>query len=197
MNKPNNSPRKKTQINQILEEITNKNSIYNEIIDNILYPNLQYKDELISELAISFIKNKKKIIKSYNNGWFKYMFITAVKNQVHSKTSPFHKNVRETISSKYNTQEFNVDYIQEDNEDLEYKMDIERKLEIINKARELTKTNYFEAEVFKLYFDKDNTYRGIEKKYDIDHCLAYYTVQKVVTKLKQNINDIQNGNTNK
>jgi hypothetical protein len=48
-------------IDKILEEIATKGSIYDEIINNIIQPNYHLKPELISELAISFLENRKKL----------------------------------------------------------------------------------------------------------------------------------------
>jgi len=86
-------------VRDILKEITTPNSIYDEIIDNVIRPNFQIKPELISELAISFLENEKKVNEVIKQGYFLYYFIRAVKNNVHSNTRPFYKNtvIKDTI----------------------------------------------------------------------------------------------------
>ena len=81
-------------INQILVEITRKGSIFDEIMNNVLNPRVDLKPQLISEIAISYLENAEKIEKVYSDGYFKYYFINTIRNQVHSSTSPFHKNNR-------------------------------------------------------------------------------------------------------
>jgi hypothetical protein len=76
-------------IRQILEEIATNGSIYDEILTNLLSPNLHLKPELISELAISFLENEKKVNEVIKGNYFLYYFIRAAKNNIASNTSPF------------------------------------------------------------------------------------------------------------
>ena len=54
-------------VEQILKEIAQKGSIYDEIINNIIQPRFDLKPELISELAISFLENRTKVQQAIDN----------------------------------------------------------------------------------------------------------------------------------
>jgi len=187
---------KKTDLfNQIAIEIYDRKSIYNEIMNNILYPNLHLKPQLLSEISIWMCENKRKIVKMHEEGWFKFWFIRTVKNQVHSSTSGFHKNVRETISSKFNTGDFDFQFFDAectDENDIQYKIEKEIIYDMIKKERRQLDITWFESEIFRLYYDEGMTYRAIEKTHQIDHCLAFHIVDKVRKKLKENLKQKQN-----
>ena len=167
-------------INQILEEICKPNSIYDEIIENILYPNLHLKGELVSEIAIGFISNQIKVIEAYNKGYFKYYFINTVKNQVHSKTSSFYKITKSSITQDFNDEIYNTitddDLIQE-------KRDMEQKYILLNEALENTNLKWFEIQMFNEYYGEGKTYRQIEKDTGVDHCLVFHNVKNAKTKI--------------
>ena len=75
----------------------------------------------------------------------------------------------------------------DDDEDINKKLEIEEKIDEVEEALNKTNVTYFEAELFKLYFFKNYTYRQIEKECDIDHVLAWLTVKKVLNKVKKQI----------
>lgn len=168
----------------ILNYIASAGTVYDEIIDNMITPNFHQKPELISEIAISFLSNEEKVNKALKGGYFNYYFIRVVKNQVHSKTSPFHKNCRKT-----NTQAIPVDEIdiEDEQDDLSYKMLNEAQNDILNDVLEGTKTTWFEAEIFRLYFDEGLTYRAIEAETGIDHSLCWVTIKKLKQRIKKQI----------
>jgi RNA polymerase sigma factor (sigma-70 family) len=170
-------------ITTILQEICTKGSEFDQVIDNIIAPNYHQKPELISELAISFYSNEKSVLNSIQNNYFKYFFIRTIKNQVHSNTSPFHKNCRMDVASSL-SDNYDEKY---DEDELNIKIETEEKMDIIEKALDKTKVTGFEAEIFKLYYYKDYTYRKIEKETGVDHVLAYVTVKKVLNKVKKQI----------
>lgn len=170
------------KINDILTEITNKGSIYDEIIDNIITPRFDLKPELISEIAISFLENKIKIEEVYRLGYFKYYFINTVRNQIHSNTSSFHKNIR----IKDNEYFENYTYI-EDDTTIEDKIEFENKLNRFEVAYKKTKKSWFEYQVFEEYFMKDKTYRKIEEEYGLDHVSVFHHVKKLKERIKKNL----------
>jgi hypothetical protein len=165
-------------INNILIQITTPGSIYDEIIDNIIRPRFDLKPELISEIAISFLENRIKVEEAYEKKYFKYYFINTVKNQIQSKTSSFHKNVR----IKDNEYFENYGDLQDDTT-IEEKIEFEERLDLINKLYKETKKNWFEATLWNEYFIKNKTYREIGREYSINHCLVFHNV----TKLKKDI----------
>lgn len=170
-------------ITTILELICEKGSDFDEIINNIIAPNYHQKNELISELAISFYGNEKSVLNSIQNNYFKYFFIRSVKNQIHSSTSSFHKNCRMSIGSDLND---NFDPI-DDSFDYNRKVLIEERFEAVQEAITKVKVTFFESEIFKMYYYKNYTYRQIEKECNIDHVLAFITIRKVVEKIKKQI----------
>lgn len=174
-------------VTTILEEICRKGSEFDQIIDNLIAPNYRQKPELISEIALSFYGNEDSINQAIQKNYFKYFFIRTVKNQVHSSTSSFHKNCRMKIVDQINSSEDDLALQIDDEDDLIKKIDVEEKIDIIEEALNKTNVTYFEAELFKLYFFKDYTYRQIEKECDIDHVLAWLTVKKVLNKVKKQI----------
>jgi predicted DNA-binding protein (UPF0251 family) len=174
--------------NQISRDIFDTESIYAEIINNILYPNTHLKPQLLSEISIWMCENKVKILKMYNEGWIKFWFIRAIKNQVHSKTSGFHKNVRQTITSKFGTEAFDFNFFNAestDEDDIQNKIEKEIIYTMIKKERRALDITWFESEIFRLYYDEGMTYRAIEESHTIDHVLAWHIVNKVRNKLKK------------
>jgi hypothetical protein len=166
-------------IQKILIEIATPHSIYDEMIDNILRPNLHLKSELISELAISFLENEDKVNKVIEQGYFTYYFIRSVINNVRSNTSPFYKNC--VIKDRFLYE--NVDIIDED--DIEEKIEKEIKYQKIDKAYVSIPKSYFQEYVFHEYFTKGKTYREIanENGNSFSHCLVFHEVKKVKSQL--------------
>lgn len=171
-------------VRDILKEITTPNSIYDEIIDNVIRPNFQLKPELISELAISFLENEKKVNEVIKQGYFLYYFIRAVKNNVHSNTSPFYKNtvIKDTIYYD------NIEII--DNSDqIDDKMDDEEKYILIDKFYTKIPKTYIQEFFWQEYYTKGKTYRQIanENENVFSHCLVFHEVSKIKKILKQHI----------
>lgn len=160
-------------LKKILVEIATTNSIYDEIMRNIITPNFHLIPELISELSISFLENEDKLNKIIEEGWFKYYFIRACLNQVHSSTSGFHKNTR----IKDNIYIDNFDFIDED--DIEYKIERENKLILIDKTYTKIPKTYFQEFLFHEYFLKGKTHRQIAKENGISHCLSFHEIKKI------------------
>ncbi len=180
-----------TNINKILEEICKPNSIYDVILSKQLGAEAHLKSELISELAVSFLNNKKEVIKSYEEGWFRYKFSRAVTNQIQSKTSPFHRQVRMTLNDRLaQTKPIEwmddnlIDETEFENELEEYKEHIvQKKLEAI----ESTKMTWYESEIVKMHFEQGYSTRQIEKLDGIDHVSVWKTIKAYQKKVKNNL----------
>lgn len=171
-------------VRDILTQITTPNSIYDEIIDNVIRPNFQLKPELISELAISFLENEKKVNEVIKQGYFLYYFIRAVKNNVHSNTSPFYKNtvIKDTIYYD------NLEII-DDSDQIDDKMDDEEKYLLIDKFYTKIPKTYIQEFFWQEYYTKGKTYRQIanENENVFSHCLVFHEVSKIKKILKQHI----------
>lgn len=172
-------------VEEILKELYNKNSEYNQIIDKLIAPHFHYKDDLLQEISLSYLSNKKKVQKAIDEGYFKYYFIMTVKNNVHSSTSPFHKNIR--LNNKIQIeQDVQVEDIV-DEYGLEYKIEMDEKYKQAQYLRKNVKMNYFESEMMRLYFDENKTYRAIAEEYDINHTLVFITIKNVLERIKKQI----------
>lgn len=170
------------KINDILIEITKKGSIYDEIIITLLKPRIDLKPELISEVSISYLENAAKIEKIYADGYFLYYFTNTIKNQVHSSTSPFHKNIR------FKDYDYIQDYVDLPNDDdIQEKITFEERLTLVEDTYKEVKKTWFEDKMWEEYFINDKTFRQIEKEYGIDHCLVFHNVKKIKDKIKQKV----------
>jgi len=169
-------------INEILEEICRSGSIYDEIINNLITPRFDLKLELISEIAISFCENGEKIEKIYKDGYFKYYFIMTVKNQIHSSTSPFHKNVRISDNEYID----NYEYIEYEDE-IEFKTIHEENINLIEEAFLNVKKTWFQEVLYNEYFYKNKTYKQIANEYQINQTTIWLNVKQVRDKMEEYI----------
>jgi hypothetical protein len=168
-------------IRNLLNEIAKPNSIYDEIIDNIIRPNFHLKPELLSEISISFLENEKKVNEVITKGYFLYYFIRTIKNNVHSNTSPFYKNTTIRDHVYYD----NIDLV--DNSDIELKIEKELKLQRIDKAYTQIPKTYFQEFLWHEYYTMGKTHRQIAKENEnsFSHCLVFHEVKKIREKLKK------------
>ena len=169
-------------IRQVLEQIATKGSIYDEVMDNLLSPNTHLKPELISELAISFLENEKKVNEVIEANYFLYYFIRACSNNIKSSTSPFHKNVR----IKDNIYIDNIDI--EDLTDIEIKLEKEEKYKLIDRNYVKIKKTHFQDILWTQYFVEGKTHRQIGKELQISHCLSFHEIRKIKEELLEKIN---------
>ena len=179
-------------INQILTEICDPNSLYNEIIENIIYPNLHLKNELISEIAINWLQRGPKIEAIFQNGYLNYYFIMTVKNQIHSSTSSFHKNIRKSVTNSIDDEKNVLQIIFNDGcDDIQLatnnRINLDLLIEILNKID----ISFFQREMFRAYHFEGKSYRKIEKEYGVDHVLVWQNVKIVMKKIRIEL-DIKN-----
>lgn len=170
-----------TTINEILTITFTKNSIYDEILNNVLKNKVHLKPELISELSISFLNNPEKIEKVFQDGWWKYYFIRSVTNQVNSSTSPFYKM---TVLLD-NPSVDNISTIQ--TEDIEDKLIKETQHQQIEDAMNNINVTWFDAQIFAEYYIEGKSHRAIEREFEVDHCLSWTSVNKTRNKIKEYI----------
>lgn len=164
------------KINQILEEICNENGQYYSIILKFVQTKSKAR-ELISELAISFIKNKDKVEEEWSKNSFRWWFVACVRNQVQSNTSPYYKNC--IIPDKNQGDVFNFEW--------EYNEDREIKLSKIEDSMLVTNVDWFELHMFRAKFEEGLTYKVIKEKYGVNRGVASNAVKRVIEKIKKNI----------
>jgi hypothetical protein len=173
-------------INTILTDITKPKGIYDEIMDNILCPKFCHlKAELISEIAISYLERPKKIEKIWKDGYGKYFFIRTVINNVRSNTSPFYKNCVKTDYELIDG--FDYDMIDDSDNTINHKEEKEIKLNQINEAYLEIKKDWFKATIWNEYYINNKTFRQIEEDWDIDHVLAWHTINNMRKEIKNSI----------
>jgi hypothetical protein len=172
-------------IEKTLELIASAGTIYDEIINNIIQPNFHLKNELISELAVSFLTNRVKVQQALDNNYFLYYFIRACKSQVHSNTSGFNKNTR----IKDYTQEFNYEIV--DDTDIEIKKEKEKKYIAIDKIYTTIPKTYFQEWLWHEYFTFNKTFRQIAKENEISHTLVFHEVTKIKKEIQRKFDIIK------
>lgn len=184
----------KQTVNDILEQIAQTGSIYDEIIDNILTSNKDLKGCLLSEIYLYILENQDKVQDVIDKKYFKYWFVRVIQNQVKSSTSPFYTNCRQTTNHKFGTDAFQMELYDEADTGLDEALYKEELFAALEQARTEVLTTWFDSEVFRFYYDDDMTYRAIEAEYGIDHCLAYVSVKKSRNMLKKRAHKILNKN---
>jgi hypothetical protein len=163
-------------LNEVLIQIATKNTIYDEIIDNIIRPNFHLKPELISELSISFLENRGKVEEVIKAGYFTYYFIRAVKNNVHSNTSPFYKNTTIRNNEYYD----NLDVIDE-----EYSSYVDEMYVKYDRAYVKVPKTHFQEFVWQEYYQKNKTLREIGRELEVSHCLVFHEIKKIKEEIKK------------
>jgi len=185
-----------TTINHILEEICKVGSLYDEIIDTIIYSDTNKQEDkyaLLSEIANYWLQSPDNVIKAWDNKYFKYYFIRTVQNQVHSNTSAYHKNHR--VKDKITWDRFNdcddcdslleSSIIDLDDGGMEKKILAEIRLNDVERSINLGQLTWVEGQLFKEYYYEDKTYRQIEEEYGIDHVSAWKIVKSATKKVKE------------
>ena len=169
-------------IRKVLEEIATPGSVYDEIMDNVLRPNLLHmKPELISELAISFLEKEEKVNEVIEKGYFLYYFIRTLTNNTRSTTSPFYKN--NVVKERFLYE--NLEIIDEN--DIEQKMEKENKYLQLDKAYAQIPKTYFGEFVFWEYYLKNKTYRQIGEENGMSYAIVFIEVKKIKDQLKEKL----------
>ena len=171
-----------TTINQYIQEIATPGSFFDDAMMTILGKQQHHKGALISEVCLYLLENKDKMWNAIKQGYFNYLFIRMCKNQVHSKTSPFHFINRHTQS------DYIFDFEVQDEDDITNKLNMEHKYEQIEAARLSAGLSWYENEMLELYYNSDMTYRQIEEEYNIPHVSVFLTVKQAREKIQKQIN---------
>jgi hypothetical protein len=170
----------------------NKN--FNQMIVKIC-PDDRWRDDLRQEFFIILSeKDEVDIKKMYNNNYLVKWSASVLKNQYHSKTSPFYRKYRNTLLNDFDMESI-VGYTEYDSVDL---------IPVVESILD-NEIHWFDAHIFKLYyfskidpttgdFMKPLSTRKIEELHrfnnlKIDHTSVHKSVKKtlsvVIEKLKQ------------
>lgn len=149
-------------------ELTQKDLIYEEVLRKF-FPRKDIRDEFKSELWLYFFEHPEPVIKAFNQKYFRYYFVSIVKNQAISNSknwfssySPHKPILMETLPEE--SEEINPFEI----EDMLYEKEVKIKKV---KAVEDAIAHYLrleprlkpEFDVFKMYYFEHMTMREISK----------------------------------
>ena len=150
-------------------------------------------DDLLHEtIEVLYKLDHEKVKKLINKKKFIFYIVRIMINQFHSNTSPYfykYKKYYKLINPNYNTSilwsehwlnsipEDDVDHIKvkEEFEDMLYKV-----------QKNLKKLNWFDAEIFKVYYLMGHSLNTLAKETGINRSTIYKSIQKVIKKLKEN-----------
>lgn len=192
-----------------------KDKFYEDMLKKFV-KNKQDRQELKQYVWISICQmNEEKLIAIWNKRQFKYYYVNIVKNQVQSSDSYYHRLYRkfkkmdigeekkhekdiEARQAKFRETEDFVLFsdseknIEEQIIEQETKQENQIKLNLIEKALiKMVKDEpllFVQAELFKLYYKQNMTYREIEEKTKIPRTSVFQYVNLAKFHIKQYIN---------
>jgi hypothetical protein len=178
------------ELDKFLGELCEKGSMWDGIIDNIIGTHdKNLKRALISEIALSYLERREKIEEILKDEkYFKYYFIQTIMNQVKSNTSPLYKNHKKMIGNGIEEFDFSfLEIVDTSRDDINEKVDKELKLKDIDEKLLMIKINWFEGQMFDLYYKKGLTYRQIEKEWGVNFLTVFSAVKRVKEKILSEI----------
>lgn len=160
-----------------------KDRIYEDILRKFLSDKKE-RDEFRQHLWLQIcLIPEKKIILSWNQKWFQYLYVSIIKNQIQSSDSSWHLKYRKMIAIDSSTE---IENINDENE-IDLKEEKEFKLKCIEEGLKNLESNpnfFIQAELFKLYFQKNMTYRAIAKKTKIPLISVHSYVQTAIVMIR-------------
>jgi len=147
-------------------------------------------DDLLHETVEILYKKVKpsKIKKLIKKNQLVFFVVRIMINQFHSKTSPYYykyKKYYKHINPNYNTSilwsEHWINNIPED-DSIKVKKEFEVMLTKVEK--QLNKMNWFDSEIFKVYYLFKHSLNSLAKETGINRNTLYKSIKKVKNKLK-------------
>lgn len=148
------------------------------IRDNI---SAKHADDLLQEIMLILLEKPKKLIQAYEEKWLRYLFVNISSKQYFSSSSPFYKKYRQHFSEVSDGMSI------ENNDDIEYKQDMEAKWEMLKVAIDKTDFTWYETNLMEHYFDKNLSYQKVEEELEVDSVSVWMTIQKCLDKIKHNL----------
>ena len=173
-------------MNDIFNWLTgNKSKLMNKFILKMI-PNTRDADDFYQDLYLVMAdKNLSKMTKIYEaNEMEQYIYI-IIRNNLQSKTSRYHYTYRKHIGSEY-VQETDYRHEQDNTEKYELLQEIEYDYQFLiediskhlDKQLTVNPKSFYDKKVFEMYYNDENTYRGLADMLGIPHCSIYKTVTK-------------------
>ena len=160
-------------IDDIVKQIATKNTFYNDLI--IRYFPVDLQGPVISELAVAYLKDRKKMNKIIKEGNFKGYFARSIYFYSTKANLKSILNSENTISRLSNE----LDGTQYDIEDTQSTF-----FEEMNDLLIRTRVSFRDALVFKLVFLDGLTYRDITKQYGWSPSTISRSIQSSIQKIK-------------
>lgn len=167
------------KINQICEEIMDVNGPFQDYIRTKIPQS--HQNDLLQEILLILLDKPKKLIEAYEKKWLRYLFVNISSKQFFSSTSPYHKKYRQPFN------ELSYDMNIEDTTDIEYKTEMGLKWDLLQESIKNTKLSWYQQQLMEYYFDKDLSYKKIEKELGIDHSSVFIEIHKCLRKIRENL----------
>ena len=183
--------KKETNIQDIFNWLTEHKA---EFINKFIYkmiPNVRDAEDFFNDLFIILAdKDFNKIKTIYDNDEMSQYLYVIIRNNLQSTSSRYYYTYRKPVGSDYNEEtDFRLsnDSIDRDRILNELQDDYKRLMNRIKKHldNEVIKNPkfFYDKKVFEMYYEDDNTFRGLGELLDIPMSSIYNTVTKSRTKL--------------
>ena len=179
---------------QIFNWLTdNKAELMNKFIYRMI-PNKRDAEDFYQDLYIIMAdKDEDKMNKIYNNNeMMQYVYI-IIRNNLQSKNSRYYYTYRKPIGNDYNEEiDFRESYDSTDKNKLldelqeDYKLLLSKIDRYLNTELNENPKSFYDKKVFEMYYNEDNTFRGLGERLNIPMSSIYNTVTRSkdkVTKL--------------
>lgn len=169
-----------TKIDDLVDHIYNE-PFFKEYSKSLSHNNIT-QEEIFQEYLLKVCENPEKMIKLYNDGSFKYYSVAIIRNLVYNKYSTINKyhtnNTPEELESKC---------LKDTAADVcEYQEIEERTLKLFNDiSSTVSKSHWYDIEVYNMYFIQGMTYRGISKLTKIPHTSIFHTIKKMKNRIRE------------
>ena len=179
---------------QIFNWLTdNKAELMNKFIYRMI-PNKRDAEDFYQDLYVIMAdKDNDKMKKIYdNNEMMQYVYI-IIRNNLQSKNSRYYYTYRKPIGNDYNEEiDFRESYDATDKNKLldelqeDYKLLLSKIDRYLNTELNENPKSFYDKKVFEMYYNEDNTFRGLGERLNIPMSSIYNTVTRSkdkVTKL--------------
>lgn len=183
--------------------IDNKSNLMNKFIFKMI-PNIRDAEDFYQDLYILMAdKDKSKMNKIYDANEMEQYIYVIIRNNLRSINSRYYYTYRKHIGSQYEeSQDFRNEY--DNTEKYEVLRDIEKDYKILlskvgkhlDNQLVINPKSFYDKKVFEMYYNDENTFRGLSEVLGIPSTSIYNTVTRNRNKIVKlfshevkNIND--------